>query len=157
MTVTGPTATGPPGVDAARPNSLPAARPRRAWPWCRGFTLIELMVVMAIVATLLTIVTPIYFAHLERSREAALRATLAVTRDAIDKFHGDHGRYPNDLQELVDRRYLRSLPLDPITESRDTWVLVAPPSGTPGGDAVASGVWDLHSGAQVEGKDYGQW
>ncbi|MBA4261262.1 MAG: type II secretion system protein G [Comamonadaceae bacterium] len=130
---------------------------RRAW----GFTLIELMVVMAIVATLLTIVTPSYFTHLERSREAALRETLAVTRDAIDKFHGDHDRYPGSLQELVDRRYLRSLPLDPITERRDSWVLLAPPTDSPAGEAeggaLSSGVWDLHSGAQQEGKDYGQW
>lgn len=127
----------------------------------RGFTLIELMVVMAIVATLLTIVTPSYFAHLERSREAALRQTLAVTRDAIDKFHGDHDRYPNSLQELVDLRYLRSLPLDPITESRDSWVLVAPPTGASEGGATdgapLGSVWDLHSGAQQAGKDYGQW
>lgn len=116
---------------------------------------------MAIVATLLTIVTPSYFTHLERSREAALRETLAVTRDAIDKFHGDHDRYPNDLQELVDRRYLRSLPLDPITERRDSWVLLAPPVGSAEGDseggALTSGVWDLRSGAQQEGKDHEQW
>lgn len=137
--------------------------PAAGWPRTAGFrlhsgfTLIELMVVMAIVATLLTIVTPTYFAHLERSREAALRETLAVTRDAIDKFHGDHDRYPNDLQELVDRRYLRSLPLDPITETRDSWVLVAPPTGTGEGGAASGSVWDLHSGAQAEGKDYGQW
>lgn len=120
----------------------------------RGFTLIELMVVMAIVATLLTIVTPSYFAHLDRSREAALRETLAVTRDAIDKFHGDHDRYPNTLQELVDKRYLRKLPVDPITESSDTWTTQTPPAGS--ADA-GGGIWDIRSGAQAEGKDYDQW
>lgn len=124
----------------------------------RGFTLIELMVVMAIVAVLLTIVTPSYFVHLERSREAALRETLAVTRDAIDKFHGDHERYPGSLQELVDKRYLRRLPVDPITESSDSWTVVAPPAvGTEGSEGLGGGVWDLHSGAQEEGKDYDQW
>lgn len=129
----------------------------------RGFTLIELMVVMAIVATLLTIVTPSYFAHLDRAREAALRETLAVTRDAIDKFHADNERYPTTLQELVDKRYLRSLPTDPITESSETWTVLAPPSGVEG-EAGAGGVWDIRSGAPPkegkdgeEGKDYGQW
>jgi len=129
----------------------------------RGFTLIELMVVMAIVATLLTIVTPSYFAHLDRAREAALRETLAVTRDAIDKFHADNERYPASLQELVDRRYLRSLPTDPITESSETWTVLPPPSGTEG-EAGGAGVWDIRSGAAPkagengqEGKDYGQW
>lgn len=120
----------------------------------RGFTLIELMVVMAIVATLLTIVTPRYFEHLDRSREAALRETLAVTRDAIDKFHGDHDRYPDTLQELVDKRYLRKLPVDPITDSSDTWTVQTPPADS---TAAGGGVWDIRSGAQVEGKDYDRW
>lgn len=117
----------------------------------KGFTLIELMVVMAIIATLLTIVTPRYFDHLDRAREVALRETLAVTRDAIDKFHADHDRYPANLEELVDKRYLRQVPLDPITESRETWTLLPPPA-QPNGS-----VWDLRSGAIAEGKTYGQW
>jgi general secretion pathway protein G len=121
-----------------------------------GFTLIELMVVMAIVATLLTLVTPRYFDHLDRAREAALRETLAVTRDAIDQFHADHDRYPGTLEELVNKRYLRQLPLDPITDSRDTWVLVPPPPRVEGG-LPEGAVWDLHSGAAVEGKGYDQW
>ena len=69
----------------------------------RGFTLIELLVVMAIIATLLSIVAPRYFTHLDRAREAALRETLVVVRDAIDKFHGDTGRYPESLEELVSQ------------------------------------------------------
>ncbi|MGV3499139.1 MAG: type II secretion system protein [Hydrogenophaga sp.] len=122
----------------------------------RGFTLIELLVVMAIVATLLTLVTPRYFAQVERAREAALRETLAVTREAIDRFHGDHDRYPGSLEELVDKRYLRSLPSDPITERSDTWVLLPPPIRADG-EPLAGSVWDLKSGAQVEGKSYDQW
>lgn len=122
----------------------------------RGFTLIELLVVMAIVATLLTLVTPRYFAQVERAREAALRETLAVTREAIDRFHGDHDRFPASLEELVDRRYIRSLPVDPITERSDTWVLLSPPTGIDGEQAAGS-VWDLRSGAQEEGKAYDQW
>lgn len=123
-----------------------------------GFTLIELMVVMAIIATLLTIAAPRYFAHLERAKEAALRETLAVTRDAIDKFAADNDRYPATLEELVDKRYLRSLPTDPFTESTATWTLLPPPSGEPAGSTeTASGVWDVRSGALQEGKTYDQW
>lgn len=113
----------------------------------RGFTLVELLVVMAIVALLLSIAAPRYFGHLERAREAALTETLAVTRDAIDKFNGDTGRYPRELDELVSARYLRAVPLDPITESRDDWTLVAPPDGKDGG------VWDLHSSAPGTARD----
>lgn len=124
----------------------------------RGFTLIELMVVMAIVATLLTIVTPRYFAHLDRAKETALRETLAVSRDAIDKFLADNDRYPATLDELVDKRYLRSLPTDPITDRNDTWTLLPPPSNLQGEAAeLTSGVWDLRSGAVQEGKTYDQW
>ena len=124
----------------------------------RGFTLIELMVVMAIVATLLTIATPRYFAHLDRARETALRETLAVTRDAIDKFLADNDRYPATLDELVDKRYLRSVPTDPITERNDTWSVLPPPARQPGDTTEnTAGVWDLRSGAVEEGKTYDQW
>src|SRR5690606_30516956 len=86
-----------------------------------GFTLVELMVVMAIIALLLALAMPRYFNHLENSRETILRQDLAVMRDAVDKYHGDRGRYPDSLEELVSARYLRTLPVDPITESPDTW------------------------------------
>jgi general secretion pathway protein G len=121
----------------------------------RGFTLVELLVVMAIIATLLSIVTPRYFGHLDRARDAALRQTLAVTRDAIDKFQGDQGRLPDSLEELVERNYLRRLPRDPVTDSTATWIIVqAPAGGAPGR------VYDLRSGAPGKANDgslYGQW
>lgn len=116
----------------------------------RGFTLIELMVVMAIIALLLTIATPRYIGHLERAREAALRETLFVVRDAIDKFHADAGRYPADLEELVRRRYLRAMPRDPVSDSTTDWELIAPPG-------ESDGVWDLRSNAGGEGRPYAQW
>ena len=121
----------------------------------RGFTLIELLVVMAIVATLLTIAVPRYFGSVEKSREAALKQTLAVTRDAIDKYHGDHGRYPPNLHELVARHYMRRMPVDPITESDATWVVV--PAGETG---IGGDVLDVKSGApgkSTEGTAYAEW
>ena len=123
----------------------------------QGFTLIELMVVMAIIATLLTIAAPRYFEHLDRAREATLRQTLAITREAIDRFHADHDRYPSTLDELVDKRYLRRVPVDPITERADTWVLLPPPTRADGSPPAEGSVWDLRSGAVVEGRDFAQW
>lgn len=123
-------------------------------PPVQGFTLIELLVVMAILATLLTIAVPRYLHHADQAREVALRQTLTATREAIDKFHGDTGRYPESLQQLVERRYLRRLPHDPLTQSDTTWVLVAPRGELP------SGVFDVRSGAAGEGKDgtaYADW
>lgn len=116
----------------------------------RGFTLIELMVVMAIIALLLSVAAPRYLGHLDRAREAALRETLFVVRDSIDKFHGDTGRYPDGLEELVTQRYLRKMPLDPINDSTDSWVLVPPPG-------TLTGVWDIRSGVGGEGGRYADW
>lgn len=119
-----------------------------------GFTLIELLVVMAIIALLLTISTPRFFNHVDRSREVILRDNLKVTREIIDRFYSDLGRYPGSLQELVEKRYLRAIPVDPITESPDTWLFEQPPDGKDGK------VFDIHSGAAgngFNGKPYGQW
>jgi len=121
----------------------------------RGFTLIELMVVLAIVAALLSIAAPRYFTSLERAREAALRETLFVMREAIDKHLGDTGRYPDSLEELVARRYLRKLPPDPITESHATWQVVPPPPG-----AAAGHVYNVLSGAEgtaADGTPFTEW
>jgi general secretion pathway protein G len=121
----------------------------------KGFTLIELLVVMSVIATLLTIAVPRYFQHLDRAREAALRESLAVMRDAVDKYRGDTGRYPETLEDLVTKRYLRKVPPDPITESTETWVIVPPPD-EPGQKKV----WDIRSGAEgqgLNGSDYSSW
>lgn len=90
-----------------------------------GFTLIELVVVMSLIALLLTLALPRYFHALDQARLNVQRQNLAAIREAIDKFFGDQGRYPNQLAELVERRYLRALPLDPVSESSE-WVVVAP-------------------------------
>ena len=118
----------------------------------RGFTLIELMVVMAVIALLVTIVAPRYLMQTDRAREAVLRNNLKETRDAIDKFYTDLGRYPQNLKELVDARYLKMLPIDPISGRNDRWML----TGSPNGQVAAlqpSGVYDLHSSAAGKGLD----
>lgn len=107
-----------------------------------GFTLVELLIVMAIMALLLTLALPRYFSSMERSREVALEQNLKVTRDTIDKFYADRGTYPDSLQQLVEARYLKSVPIDPITESVETWVIVSPEPPHKGGVA------DIYSGAQ---------
>jgi len=92
----------------------------------RGFTLIEMLVVMTIIALLLTLAVPRYFRSLDYGREHVQQQNIATLRDAIDKFYGDQGRYPDTLDELVAKRYLRQMPVDPIAASTQ-WVVVAPP------------------------------
>jgi general secretion pathway protein G len=119
-----------------------------------GFTLIELLVTMTIVALLLSLAVPRYFVHIERTKEVVLRENLHQVRDAIDKFYGDNGRYPDALADLVTRKYLRRIPPDPITDSDATWVVVAP------ADPSQGRVADLRSGAKGSGRDgtpYNTW
>lgn len=119
-----------------------------------GFTLIELLVVMAVIATLLTLAVPRYFASMEKSREAVLHANLTLLRQTLDKYYGDTGRYPDALDELVAARYLRAVPLDPITDSTATWVVLPPPQPEMGG------VYDVRSGAEGVARDgsaYADW
>ena len=119
-----------------------------------GFTLIELLVVMAIIALLLSLAIPRYFGSLERSKEAVLREDLFQLRDAIGKYYGDKGKYPDSLDALASEKYLRKVPVDPITESATTWVTVAPE------DPQKGGVYDVKSGAQGKASDgsvYAEW
>lgn len=115
--------------------------------WRRGFTLIEMLVVLAIVALLLSIAAPRYFGSLDKSRDAALQENLRVIRVSLDRFHADKGRYPETLEELVEERYLREVPMDPITESRTTWVLLE------SDDGATDGVADVRSGAPGTTRD----
>jgi general secretion pathway protein G len=121
----------------------------------RGFTLVELLVVIAIIATLLGIAVPRYFSSLDRAKEAVLKENLAVMRDAIQKYYADRGKYPEKLEDLAAHRYLRKIPVDPITASAASWVVVPPPEGSEQG-----GVYDVHSGASGRGADgapYTEW
>jgi general secretion pathway protein G len=112
-----------------------------------GFTLVELLVVMAIIATLLTIAAPRYFRSLQRSREAVLMQDLTSLRESIDKFYGDTGRYPPTLSVLVEKHYLRNIPVDPIAGSADKWIVVS--SDDPDDD----GVKDVRSSAEGMGEN----
>lgn len=119
-----------------------------------GFTLVELLVVLAIIATLLTIAVPRYFHSLDTSKEATLRQDLAVMREALDRYYSDSGKYPETLQDLVTKKYLRGIPVDPISESSESWVVVAPE------DADKGGVADVKSGAEgkgLDGTEYSSW
>ena len=119
-----------------------------------GFTLIELIIVLAIVATLLSIAVPRYYSSIDRSKEAVLKENLYQMRDAIGKYMADKGKYPESLAALASEKYLRKLPLDPITESDTTWVVVPPE------DPQKGGVYDVRSGAQgkaLDGTEFSTW
>lgn len=97
----------------------------------RGFTLIELVVVMATIALLLTLAVPRYFHTIDNGKLNVQRQNIATIRDAIDKFYGDQARYPETLQELVQAKYLRSVPVDPLTQAPN-WIVIAPQDPTLG-------------------------
>lgn len=119
--------------------------------WC-GFTLIELLVVLAIMASLLAIVAPRYFQRVDGAKEVVLRQNLQGLRDVLDKYRADTGKFPETLDDLVQRHYLREIPLDPITTRRDSWLPVRRE-----GEA---GIVDVHSGAEgngINGTAYRSW
>jgi type II secretion system protein G len=121
-----------------------------------GFTLIELIVVMAIVALLVSIAAPRYVASVERARETSLLASLSTMRQAIDQYAADRGHYPRSLDDLVQSRYLRFVPEDPLTGRRDSWIALGPAP-----DAVLAGeLADVRSGAAGHARDgrlYADW
>ncbi|MCB2426955.1 type II secretion system protein [Methylophaga pinxianii] len=120
-----------------------------------GFTLIEILVVLTIIAILLTLVAPRYFDSVDRSKEKVLRHDLIVMRSAIDQYLGDRNEYPNSLQDLVDGRYLREVPVDPITDRRDTWVFSEPKT-----NEYEGSIADVFSGSPLissEGTPYAEW
>ncbi len=119
-----------------------------------AFTLIELLVTLSIIALLLVLAVPRYFGRVELAKEVALRENLHQMRDALDKYYGDNSRYPDTLQDLATRKYLRRIPVDPMTDSERTWIVIPPP------DLKKGGVFDVRSGAPGNGKDgtpYRSW
>ena len=112
-----------------------------------GFTLVELMVVLTVIALLLSVVVPDYVGRMKRAEEAVLQENLTAMRDALGKHYADAGKYPTNLEDLVSKRYLRSIPKDPFTQSTASWVPVPP------ADPKKGGVFDVHSAA----KGYERW
>jgi len=134
----------------------------------RGFTLIELMIVLTVIGILASIAVPNYQRSVIRAREAVLSDTLFTLRKAIDEYYADKGRYPDALSDLVAKRYLREVPSDPFTRRNDTWVTVAPAEtpaeGTAGETSTPSAeqgrVYDVHSGSNLVGANgmpYNEW
>jgi general secretion pathway protein G len=119
----------------------------------RGFTLVELMVVLTIIALLLSVVVPNYVGRVRRAEEAVLQENLTLMRDALDKHFADAGKYPRTLDELVSKRYLRSIPKDPLTQTA-SWNVIGPT------DPEKGGVYDIHSAAKGVGSNgtpYERW
>ena len=120
----------------------------------KGFTLIELLVVLGIIALLLTLAVPRYFPTVDAAKETVLLDNLRNMRDVIDQFYADRGRYPDSLEQLVEKKYLRALPVDPVTDSSATWILVPPE------DASKGAIYSIRSGAPGNGrngKPYSEW
>jgi general secretion pathway protein G len=120
----------------------------------RGYTLIEMMIVISIIGILSTIALPNMQRALIRARETALRQNLFVLRDVIDQYYGDHGRYPDSLEGLVDEKYIRKIPVDPTTATAATWIEIPPENAEQGG------VFDVHSGSYkvgLNGVPYNEW
>lgn len=119
-----------------------------------GFTLIELLVVLTVAALLLSIVAPRFFKQTDIAREAALRENIATLRSAIDQFYADRGAYPEQLEQLVEARYLSRIPVDPVTDKASTWQLM---TMLEDGRLI---IYDVKSGAPGESEDgstYGSW
>lgn len=119
-----------------------------------GFTLIELLVVLGIVALLLTLAVPRFFPSLDSAKETILADNLRNTRAVIDQFYADTGRYPDSLEQLVEKKYLPALPVDPIADSNSAWVIVPPE------DSDKGAVYSIRSSAEGKGrngKPYAEW
>ena len=125
----------------------------------RGFTLIELMVVISIIVILMSVAIPRYQASILRARETVLRDDLYTLRSVIDQYTLDKQKAPQSLQDLVDAGYIKQLPRDPFTNSHDTWVPITDDS-IMSPDQSQPGIIDVHSGSEQtssEGTTYGSW
>lgn len=117
----------------------------------RGFTLMELVIVMTIMAILVSVAVPVYVTHVKRAKEVVLMNDLDEMRRAIDKYTADKEQAPQSLQELVSGGYLRRIPTDPLTKSEDTWEVEM--DSEPFRPGVPAGIKDVHSGADGTGTD----
>lgn len=123
--------------------------------WAGGFTLVEVMVVMAIILTILSIAVPMYRTSMVRAKESVLKSNLFTMRSVIDQYTYDKEKPPQSLEDLVTEGYLRDVPADPFTESRDTWQVI-----TDTGPSGESGIFDVKSGSEgtaLDGSKYSEW
>ena len=121
----------------------------------RGFTLIEMLIVISLIGILASISAPNFQRYIIRAKEASLRRTLFVLRDVVDQYYSDHGKYPDDIEDLADEKYIRSVPKDPFTNSTSTWIII-PPEGS----SEEGGFYDVHSGSylvSLQGVPYNEW
>ncbi len=133
-------------------NIISGRRGARGFTLVAGFTLVELLIVMSLMGILASIAIPTYNKSVTRAREATLRKDLYHMREAIDNFYGDHEIYPDNLEELVDKSYIRVVPVDPLTGSSDSWIEIPSNDG--------SGIFDVVSGSEKAGRSgvpYSEW
>ncbi len=125
-----------------------------------GFTLIELMIVMTIIAILSTIAIPSFIAYVKKAKEAVLREDLHVMRSAIDSYTNDKQKAPQTLDDMVQAGYLKTMPVDPFTSSSSTWIAGQSQNYTSVDETDSGGIDDVHSGSQQVGTDgtlYSTW
>ncbi len=132
-----------------------------------GFTLLEMIIVVALIGIIAGMIVPNLIDRPKRAKEAVLRSNLMSIRDTLDQYYGDKGHYPDSLEQLVDAGYYRAVPIDPITGSSETWQLVyeevdpdQPPAETDESESGGPGIIDVHSGSEeisLDGQPYAEW
>ncbi len=142
-----------PSVRAAAVRRRPLRAARRG---ARGFTLIEILIVIMIIGILVTLAQPSFQRAVSSAREATLKENLFVMRDVIDQYYADNGKYPQALTDLVEKGYIRRIPKDPLTGSTESWVLVQATDE----QGQAAGIYDVRSGSEAvsgDGSKYNEW
>jgi general secretion pathway protein G len=146
-------------VTGSWPRTKPRRSARRRHAREGGFTLIEVMVVMALIVVLASVGLTLYTNSVIRAKESVLKEDLYRMRDAIDQYYADQGKYPATLQDLVSDKYLRAIPADPFTNSADTWREI-PSEPDPNNPTAQPGVYDVRSGSDqkaLDGTKYSDW